>query len=328
MLARRKQMGAPMCIKRISFALALIVAASLASSAALFAAEPPAAPALPGIWIKSGAHLVNIPPPWSAVGSNETGAMWEADAPWPTVASHVKVALFPPGNIQWAKDEDLQKAFSDMKRRNIALALGTGLLTRSDHCQARNEATAAPGEFEQMLVKIQRDGGEVSYIAMDEPYFYGHRDPSGCHEQAAELAKNVAANVAIARKIFPNIRIGGIEVVGASRPFIDELAAWADAYQAAVGEKLAFMQTDVAWSELAMQNLIPLSTAMKARSIPLAVIYNADDSSHTDESWQQSAESHIAENRDGPSHSPGHRRLRQLDLKIQAMSCRRISRAR
>ena len=91
------------------------------------------------------------------------------------------------------------------------------------------------------------------------------------------------------------IRIGDIEVVGASRPFIDELAAWADAYQAAVGEKLAFMQTDVAWSELAMQNLIPLSTAMKARSIPLAVIYNADDSSHTDESWQQSAESHIAE---------------------------------
>jgi hypothetical protein len=284
-----------MSIKQLFVALALFVGVSPVGPAALLAAEPSAAPALPVIWIKSGAHLVNIPPPWSAVRTNETGQMWEADAPWPTVASHVKVALFPPGNIQWAKDEDLKNAFSEMKRRNIALALGTGLLTRTDGCQAKNEATGAPGEFEQMLLKIQRNGGEVSYIAMDEPYFYGHRDPSGCHQSAAELAKNVAASVAAARKIFPKIQIGDTEVVGASRPFIDELAAWADAYQAAVGEKLAFMQTDIGWSELAIQNLKPLAQAMKARNIPLGVIYNAVDSAHTDESWQQSAEDHIAE---------------------------------
>lgn len=274
--------------------LSLVAALLLAGAASHAAADPKAEAALPQIWIKSGAHLVDVPPPWRRP-QNETGAMWEENAPWPTVASHVKVAEFPPGNIQWAKDADLQKAFAEMKRRNIALALGTGLLTRTDHCQAKNEATAAPGELEQMLEKIRRNGGELRYIAMDEPYFYGHRDASGCHESAAELAKNVAANVAIARRIFPDVKIGDGEVIDASRPFIDELAAWADAYRAAVGENLAFMQTDISWSEPAMRNLKPLSSALKARNIPIAFIYNADAAAVTDASWQQSAEDHIAE---------------------------------
>lgn len=257
------------------------------------AARPQGSASMPEIWIKSGAHLVNIPPPWQGM-PEDAGAMWKPDASWPTVAARVKVAEFPPGNIQWAKDEDLQYAFAEMKRRHIELALGTGLLTRSDRCQARNEAMGAPGELEQMLQKIRRTGGELRYLAMDEPYYFGHRDDSGCHQSAAELAENVAANVAAARRVFPSVQIGDIEVVGASRPWIDELAAWADAYRAAVGEKLAFFQTDISWSELAMRNLKPLSDALKSRDIPLAIIYNADASAHTDESWEQSAESHIA----------------------------------
>ncbi|MBV9456216.1 MAG: hypothetical protein JO141_01680 [Bradyrhizobium sp.] len=55
------------------------------------------------------------------------------------------------------------------------------------------------------------------------------------------------------------------------------------------------MQTDISWSEPAMRNLKPLSSAMKARKIPIAFIYNADAAAVTDASWQQSAEDHIAE---------------------------------
>jgi hypothetical protein len=128
---------------------------------------------------------------------------------------------------------------------------------------------------------------------MDEPYYYGHQDASGCHQSAVELAANVAQSVATARRIFPNVTIGDVEVVNASRPWIQELTAWADAYRAAVGEKLAYMQTDVQWSEPAMRNLKPLAAAMHARGIPLGIIYNADAAANTDESWQQSAESHI-----------------------------------
>jgi hypothetical protein len=38
-----------------------------------------------------------------------------------------------------------------------------------------------------------------------------------------------------------------------------QVVAWADAHRTATGEKLAFMQTDIVWSEPAMRNLKPLA---------------------------------------------------------------------
>jgi hypothetical protein len=262
------------------------VALLLVSFAARAGADQLRTSATPEIWIKSGAHRPGRPP---------ADNMWTPDAPWPTVAAHVKAANFPPGNIEGATDADLQAAFTEMKRRNIALVLGTGVLVRSDRCQAKNEAYASPDELEQILEKIRRNGGELRYIAMDEPYYFGHRDDSGCHQSAAELAAEVAQRVTDVRRIFPKVEIGDVEVVDASRPWTQELAAWADAYRTATGEKLAFMQTDINWSELALKNLKPLSDTMHARGIPFAIIYNADVSARTDESWEESAESHTAE---------------------------------
>lgn len=255
---------------------------------------PPAAisSSSPDIWLKGGARLVNIPPAW--VGFREdTGEMWEPNAPWSAVASHVSVVEFPPGNVEWAADKDLQTAFLDMKRRNIALALEAGLLTQSEHCPIATEASSKPGVLQKIVEKIRRNGGDLHYIAMDEPYSWGHA--AACHETAAELARNVAANVMTVRSIFPNVKIGDIEVVGASSAWVDELAEWTDAYRAAVGENLEFLQTDINWSDLAMHALRPLSEALNARGIPLAVIYNADADATTDESWARSTERHISE---------------------------------
>ena len=269
------------------FAARAAAALSFAGLALRAAADPPARPTSPEIWIKSGAYI----PGFNAPIDN----MWVVDAPWPRVAARVRVAGFPPGNIERAKDVELQAAFVGMKQRGIALGLGTGLLTRSDRCRAHNEAMASPGELEQMLLKIRRDGGDLRYIAMDEPYYFGHRDASGCHQSAAELAAEVAQSVATARRIFPSVQIGDIEVVGSSRPWIEELAAWADTYRRTTGEKLAFMQSDVQWSDLAMRNLRPLATAMRDRGIPISIIYNANVAATTDASWETSAEGHIAQ---------------------------------
>ena len=89
--------------------------------------------------------------------------------------------------------------------------------------------------------------------------------------------------------------IGDVEVLDASRPFTQEIAAWADAYHAATGEKLAFMFTDINWSELAMRNLQPLSAELRARGIPLGVVYDADAGVQTDEAWGRQTEGRIAE---------------------------------
>ena len=57
---------------------------------------------------------------------------------------------------------------------------------------------------------VRELGGDLRYIAMDELYYFGYQDASGCHQSAAELAANVAQSVARARRIFPNVVIGDI----------------------------------------------------------------------------------------------------------------------
>lgn|GEM_PF-3371479 len=91
------------------------------------------------IWIKGGAHLrlETLSPQLRSKVHDDAGLMWQSDAPWQTVASHTSIVLFPPANIEWSKDDDLKVAFSDLRRRHIGMALGTGILPRTPACQQR-----------------------------------------------------------------------------------------------------------------------------------------------------------------------------------------------
>jgi len=99
----------------------------------------------------------------------------------------------------------------------------------------------------------------------------------------------------MARSYFPGGRIADVEVVNASRPMIEELGQWVDAYRAAVGEPLAFLETDMDWSPMAINNLLPLTKILKQRNIPLALIYNADAEANSDVAFEQSAIAHYTE---------------------------------
>jgi hypothetical protein len=80
-----------------------------------------------------------------------------------------------------------------------------------------SEAYGNPGELELVLQKIRSNGGELRYVHMDEPFFFGHRDPSGCRLSAIQLAQHVAASVASMRRIFPELQVGDSEPVNADR---------------------------------------------------------------------------------------------------------------
>jgi hypothetical protein len=277
-------------LARIGSRLAIAVLASLALIVPSASASE--------IWLIAGVPVLNQDPQWHGIRA-DAADMWTADAPWRTVAHNTRVVLFPPGVVLRAKDDDvLKQAFSDLKRRNIALALEMGLLTQTDSCRYRGEGYLDSVQtVKNALERIRRNGGELSYIAMDEPFYYAHQysGPNACHEPTTEIARRVAATVAIARSIFPNVRIGDEEVVDASRPATDELAEWADAYRAAVGEPLSFIHADVAWSGLAMRNLKPLAAALKARQVALGIIYNAEAEARSDDAFAQSATEHFVE---------------------------------
>jgi hypothetical protein len=230
------------------------------------------------VWMSAGPHINHPASGWEGLRT-DGGDMWKLDAPWLTVASHVKVMTFVVPNIERVTDSDLKLALDDLKRRHIALAIGTGMIVRSDRCRSNTEAYVNPGALEFIFEKVRRNGGDVKYVGMDEPYFYGHRysGPTACHESPQAIAKALAESVRLVRRYFPNAQIGTSEPIDQSRPWIDELAAWADTYQEVTGEKLAFMDADLNWKQESMQNLVPLSKALKMRGIPLGIIYNADE---------------------------------------------------
>jgi len=249
------------------------------------------------IWMFAGPHVDHPAPGWEGI-RRDAGEMWKADAPWKTVARAVNVIQFPPTSVDRARDGDLREALADIKRRNIAFAIGTGLLIRSDRCRAKTEAYVDQKALEGLLGKLQRNGADVKYVTMDEPFFYGHRDstPTSCRESPQALAQALKQSIAIVRKYFPNAQIGSDEVLDASGAWVQELAKWAETYKAVTGEPLAYIHTDLNWTPGAVRNLVPLAAALKQRHVPLGVIYDADASNNnSDENWSRNTISHFAE---------------------------------
>ena len=248
------------------------------------------------IWMFAAPHRSSSAPGWEEV-RNDTGDMWKSNAPWETVARSVKVIQFAPASVDRANMSDLKQAVEDIKRRNISLAIGDGLLIRSDRCRSNTEAYVNQPQLEGTFQKLKNSGADVKYVTMDEPFFFGHKDSSktSCHESPEVLAHALAQSMAIVRKYFPNAQFGADEVVDADTNWVQELARWTDTFKAITGEPLAYIPADLDWSEGAVCNLAPLAAALKQRHVALGVIYDADRfNNNSDENWSRNTVAHFA----------------------------------
>jgi hypothetical protein len=263
----------------------------LAAVSGIRAAEPSAAPEL---WVTATSQPIKIQPSRASIRTDAVD-QWKPDAAWPMVAAHTRVAKLIAGNIENTQLTDLKAVIDEIRRRNMALALEIGPLVRTPACGPPTESYGRAGETEAILQRIRSVGGTLDYVAMDEPFYYGHVDPGGCRLPSAEIARQVAASVASMRRIFPNLKVGDIEVVEADRARVAELVQWADDYREASGDRLSFLHADVAWSDLAMRNLPPLAAGLRQRQVPFGIIYNGDADVGDDVGWMQSALDHVAE---------------------------------
>jgi hypothetical protein len=116
-------------LNRLREAVLLLILAGASSSLSVTASATE-------IWMLGGTHIDHPAPGWEGLRT-DAGDMWKPDAPWQTVARSVKVIQFAPTGVDRAHDSDLGQAFADLKRRNIAFAVGTGLLIRSDRFAGR-----------------------------------------------------------------------------------------------------------------------------------------------------------------------------------------------
>jgi len=150
--------------------------------------------------------------------------------------------------------------------------------------------------------RIQRDGGTLRYVAMDEPIFFStvYAGQHAVHWTPDEAAANAAQNIKALLAEFPEVKFGDIE------PLVDvkSLASFPDlisryqegirAFRKALGVPLAFFDADIDWNSPSFPaNLIALHKMVAGEGLPFGIIYDGDSPDKSDASWIHSAERHL-----------------------------------
>jgi hypothetical protein len=227
--------------------------------------------------------------------------LFKPDAQWSKSAQRVNVFMINGGLIMHQSDEELKAVFADLKRRHIALAIEMGLLSGKDssgrqECGIGVEGFAAPDNAKVIANRIRKNGGELAYVAMDEPLWYGHHfsGKNACHWSMEIVARDMVARVADLREKFPDVQIGDVEPVGTLQPpdWVQEVAQWTQTYRSIVGQNLTFFHADVVWTAPWKQQLSMVKSRMLSSGIKFGIIYDGGGSGkqESDELWTEEAE--------------------------------------
>jgi hypothetical protein len=263
-------------------------------SSAVFASSPapeptPPPPPRPLVWF---APLDQLYRDYAGFGGSvDFMELFEVRAPWLRAAHGVRVFKLYGDPVFRFDDAQLGAVLAGLRRHGIALALEFGPLTPvgcGDGVEGFNGSVLA-----QAAQRIRSLGGELRYLAMDEPFYYGslYGGPHACRWSAQQVAENAAANLGQLRAEFPEVLVGDIEPV---LPLSDAAPpGWLDRFAAATGRPLAFVHADVAWSFVGRQSgVAALGTAVAGKGVPYGVIYNAGLEA-ADREWLRLTEEHF-----------------------------------
>ena len=217
--------------------------------------------------------------------------MFNPSAPWRAASLVVRIFKVSTQWILTASDSALTQMFTDLKRRGIGLAIEALMIPQTSSCGSGVEGYSAPGTMKLVADRVKRLGGDLQAIAMDEPLTFGHlyTGPNACQTSITDLANAIAVNAAAVRTVFPAVRIGDIEELGANTP-LDQVVQFASAYQTATNSKLDFIHIDTDWAVPSwLTNLQSFINAVRGTGIKVGIIYDGNDA-QTDLGWTQQTE--------------------------------------
>jgi hypothetical protein len=219
--------------------------------------------------------------------------MFDQDAPWSKAASGVQVFKTTSQFIARAPESLLAKMFADLKRRNIGLAVAGLMLTDEGTCGHGVEGYGG-NTMDIVASRIRSLGGDLRYVAMDEPLWFGHEysGPGACHSSLTALADDVAAKVRRLKTVFPDVEVGDVEPVGLSEPkrWVDEIVQWTETYHRSVGQPLAFFHADISWHGPWKEQLQEVIARAHSVGIKVGIIYNGNGDDESGDAWTQHAE--------------------------------------
>jgi hypothetical protein len=227
-------------------------------------------------------------------GSDGYKELWAPNANWPAGAAGIQAFETSTQFINLASDEQLKTVLADLARRHIKLAVSGLMLTGTDRCGHQVEGYSGPRAIERAAQRVKQFGSAIDFLVMDEPLLYGHmyHGPGACRDALREVAKQVSEKIHQAKAVFPSIEVGDVEVISApaEADLLAQLKEWLAAYQAEVGERLAFMQTDLNWTNPHWpSDLRSVANLLHSASVPLGIIYNGSREDKSDIQWTNHA---------------------------------------
>jgi hypothetical protein len=211
------------------------------------------------------------------IGSEDFMDLFTPSARWDAASSHIGVfKLYGEWVAYHATDAELRAAISEIRRREMVLAVEMGPLDPPPGCGQAVESFAGTDEGRLISRRIREAGGTLQVIALDEPYYFGHLydGPNACGWSVRRVAEGVARFRDVMRDEWPAVVIGDIEPT----PFpvgSEGMAEWLDTYRDVAGEPLAFLHLDIDWSRPDWPALgVAIEHAVGERDVPTGIIYN------------------------------------------------------
>jgi len=284
----------------------------------LRAAAAPNTPVAPfrssaAIWFQPRPPGVNGP--FGHVGSTDFLALFRPDAPWPRVLAHTQAFGFTASWVYSASGQVLQQIVAFLNAHKIGIEIEAPALQARSACGSGVEGYVPfglPGGLNlrsftlAYLHRLKALGAHVTFIKVDEPYYYGSvvsdavlkqiahasgekNTPVSCHFPVAEVARDVGQFGQLVRSVYPNAAIGDVEPVGpgAYQPdAVTALDAWHDTYRSVTGAPFPFFFADVDFADPAWPALVrQLETATVRRGIRFGIIYTGDPQDTSDAEW-------------------------------------------
>jgi uncharacterized protein (TIGR03437 family) len=244
-----------------------------------------------------------IPAAWNGmIGSVDYLDLFAPGADWATASSRIQVfkmytQMISPSFPGSFPDATLQQIFAYLNSHHIALAVEFPPLIPTAACGIGVEGFA--GELAlPMSTRIRQLGGNLQYVAFDEPFYHGgvlYPGPNACHWTPQQIAADALQSVIQIKTVFPNVIVGDIEPVPGGPAWLSQYTAGIDAWRAAAGVPFAFFHFDVNWGISWKPSVESLREALQQRGIPFGMIYNGWTTDLSDAQWMNDAENHYVE---------------------------------
>ena len=229
--------------------------------------------------------------------------LFKPDAPWKKAASGLAVFKFGTRFVLHADDAELRTVIDDLKRRHIAFAVELGVLESGGPgtCGYGVEGYGNPTAVESVAKRVKALGGQIDYVAMDEPVWFGHivdkvskSAGRGCQYSVPEIAEKTAAKIAVLRRYFPDIKVGDIEPISARAPggpqSIEDILTFEDLLRQKTGAAPVFFHADMAWAFQGWQPLLEtLAARLRVSGVRFGVICDGDATAGGNEAWVDQA---------------------------------------